>query len=165
MQEKEAAGDGEDGAAARGRRIRNLRPERHGLCWAGPEETDTHMGPTWAGPEETVSCSGGPLIWAGRRLRSPPLHEGRGLFFFYIFKKIKISKIYVRFEIFQKYSPVAPHRATGPKYNFFSSNLQRGPWKKNGGPVAPPRATTGPSPRARQGGLSPPSGDRSNPLI
>ena len=49
--------------------------------------------------------------------------------------------------------------------NFFSSNLQRGPWKKKGhvapqqatgGPVAHPRATTGPCPRARQGGLSPP---------
>ena len=25
-----------------------------------------------------------------------------------------------------------PHRATGPKCNFFSLNLQRGPWKKNG---------------------------------
>ena len=31
-----------------------------------------------------------------------------------------------------------PHRATGPMCNFFSSNLQRGPWKKKGGPVAPP---------------------------
>ena len=28
-------------------------------------------------------------------------------FFFFIFKKIKISKIYVCFEIFQKYTPVA----------------------------------------------------------
>jgi len=36
-----------------------------------------------------------------------------------------------------------------------------------GGPVAPPRATTGPSPRARQGSCrppSPPAGDRGNPL-
>ena len=47
-----------------------------------------------------------------------------------------------------------PHRATGPMCNFFSSNLQRGPWKKKGG-CRPPRATSGPSPRARQGGLSP----------
>ena len=65
--------------------------------------------------------------------------------------------------------------ATGLKCNFFS-NLQRSPWsKKKEGPVAPqratgglspsPRATAGPSPRARQGGLSPPSGDRGNPLI
>ena len=38
-------------------------------------------------------------------------------FFFFIFKKIKISKIYVHFEKFQKYPPVAPHRATGPKCN------------------------------------------------
>jgi hypothetical protein len=31
----------------------------------------------------------------------------RGGFFFFIFKKIKISKIYVRFGKFQKYTPVA----------------------------------------------------------
>ena len=31
------------------------------------------------------------------------------------------------------------HRATDPKCNFFSPNLQRSPWrKKKGGPVAPP---------------------------
>ena len=44
------------------------------------------------------------------------------------------------------------HRATGPKCNFFSLNLQRSPWrkKKEGGPVAPPNG--------RQGGLSPPLG-------
>jgi len=35
-------------------------------------------------------------------------------FFFFIFKKIKISKIYVHFGKFQKYTSVAPHRATGP---------------------------------------------------
>ena len=33
-----------------------------------------------------------------------------------------------------------PHRATGLKCNFFSSNSQWGPWKKKG-PVAPQRAT------------------------
>ena len=33
-----------------------------------------------------------------------------------------------------------------------------------GGLSPPSRATSGPSPRARQGGLSPPSGDRGNPL-
>ena len=68
-----------------------------------------------------------------------------------------------------KNTPRSPsQRATGPKCNFFSLNLQRGPWKKRGlsplpqpatgglSPVAPPRATNGPSPRARQGGLSPP---------
>ena len=30
-----------------------------------------------------------------------------------------------------------PHRATGPKCNFFSSNSQRDPWQKKGH-VAPP---------------------------
>ena len=62
-----------------------------------------------------------------------------------------------------------PHRATGPKCNFFL-NLQRGPWKKRGacrpcngrqGPVAPPRATSGRAhPRARQGPVAPSAGDR-----
>jgi hypothetical protein len=37
----------------------------------------------------------------------------RGDFFFFIFKKNKISKIYVRFEKLQKYTPVA-WGATGP---------------------------------------------------
>ena len=68
--------------------------------------------------------------------------ESRGAsfsgFFFFIFKKIKISKIYVGFGKFQKYTPVALWGATGLKCNFFSSNLQRSPWrKKNRGPVAP----------------------------
>ena len=33
-----------------------------------------------------------------------------GDFFFFILKKIKISKIYVRFEKFQKYTPIAHAR-------------------------------------------------------
>ena len=41
------------------------------------------------------------------------------VFSFLYFLKIKILKIYVRFEIFEKYPPVAPHRATGLKCNFF----------------------------------------------
>ena len=36
-----------------------------------------------------------------------------------------------------KNTPGRPHRATGPKCNFFSLNLQGGLWKKKG-PVAPP---------------------------
>ena len=35
------------------------------------------------------------------------------------------------------------HRATGPKCNFFSPNLQRSPWRKKGGPVAPPNGRQG----------------------
>jgi len=34
--------------------------------------------------------------------------QASGIFSFLYFLKIKISKIYVRFEIFQKYPPVAP---------------------------------------------------------
>ena len=66
-------------------------------------------------------------------------------------------------ENFKNIPRSSSHRATGPKYNFFSSNLQWSPWRKKGGLSPPPhgrhrppRATNGPGPRARQGGLSPP---------
>ena len=54
------------------------------------------------------------------------------------------------------------HRATGPKCNFFSSNLQRSPWrKKKGGPVAPQRATGAcRPPLGRQGPVARWGGDR-----
>jgi hypothetical protein len=79
---------------------------------------------------------------------SGPLHFR--VFFFFILKKIKISKIYVRFEKFQKY-PRSPPIGRHALSVFFSSNLQQGPWPKKGG-LSPPGG--------RQGGLSPPSGDR-----
>jgi len=41
--------------------------------------------------------------------------QARALFSFLYLKKIKISKIYIRFEIFQKYPRSPPHRATGLK--------------------------------------------------
>ena len=73
-------------------------------------------------------------------------------FFFFIFKKIKISKIYVGFGKFQKYTPVALWGATGLKCNFFSSNLQRSPWRKKRGGLSPPQRATGPCrpPQGRQ---------------
>ena len=47
-------------------------------------------------------------------------------------------------------------RATGPKCNFFSLNLQRGPWKK-GGPVAPPSGDRWAQPTGAAGGpVAPP---------
>ena len=98
------------------------------------------------------------------------------LFFFFIFKKIKISKIYVHFEIFQKYTPVAlwgrqalnviflfkfaTRSLAGKKMKGGKGGLSSPPNGRQGGPVAPPRATGGPRPQARQGGLSPPPGDR-----
>ena len=45
------------------------------------------------------------------------------------------------------------HRATGPKCNFFSSNLQRSPWKKKKWGACRP-------PNGRQGPVAHPSGDR-----
>ena len=52
--------------------------------------------------------------------------------------------------------PRSPYgEATGLKCNFFSSNLQRSPWrKKRGGPVAPP-------PNGRQAPVAHPRGDQS----
>jgi len=44
------------------------------------------------------------------------------------------------------------HRATGPKCNFFSSNLQRSPWRKKKGACRPPDG--------RQGPVAHPWGDR-----
>ena len=44
------------------------------------------------------------------------------------------------------------HRAKGPKCNFFSSNLQRSPWRKKKGACRPPNG--------RQGPVAHPSGDR-----
>ena len=73
-----------------------------------------------------------------------------------------------------KYFKNTPGRPTGPKCNFFSSNLQRGPWKKKG-PVAPPTGDRGacrpPSgdhwapPTGAAGGPVAPPGNRGNPLI
>ena len=84
-------------------------------------------------------------------------------FFFFIFKKIKISKIYVYFEKFQKYTPVALWGATGPKCNFFpqicNEILGRGRVRARGA-CRPPNgrqgATDGPHPQARQGACRPP---------
>ena len=52
---------------------------------------------------------------------------------------------------FQKYTPVALWGATGFKCNFFSSNLQRSPWRKKGA-CRPPNG--------RQDPVAPPTGDR-----
>ena len=59
-----------------------------------------------------------------------------------------------------KNTPGRPPRATGPKCNFFSSNLQRGPWQKKG-PVAHPTGdrSLSPTPRAT-GACRPLGGDR-----
>ena len=57
------------------------------------------------------------------------------------------------------------HRATGPKCNFFSSNLQRSPWRKKKGPVAPPTGDRGLSPTPRATGSCRPLGGRQAPLF
>ena len=79
--------------------------------------------------------------------------ETRAIFSFLYLKKIKISKIYVRFEIFQNY-PRSPYGGTtDPKCNFFSSNLQRGSWqKKCKGACRPPEGRLPPTLKALSSG-------------
>ena len=77
----------------------------------------------------------------------------RALFSFLYLKNIKISKIYVRFEIFQKYLRSPPHRATGLKCNFFFQIRKEVPGqKKMQGACRPPQRATG--------SCRPPRGDR-----
>ena len=73
-----------------------------------------------------------------------------------------------------KNTPGRPSRgATGPKCNFFSLNLQGGPWKKKGlsplngrqgGPVALPSGDRWAQPTGAAGGPVAPPGDRGKPL-
>ena len=89
------------------------------------------------------------MPWAVRLRRR---HMGHGpwdrsaiwrFFSFFILKKIKISKIYFHFKKYQKYPPVAPHRATGAKCNFFFQIRNEVPGQKK-----------------CKGAYRPPSGDR-----
>ena len=65
-------------------------------------------------------------------------------FFFFIFKKIKISKIYVRFGKFQKYTPVALWgRRDRAQMQFFFQICNEVPGVKKGGGLSPPQRATG----------------------
>ena len=55
------------------------------------------------------------------------------------------------------------HRATGPKCNFFSSNLQRSPWRKKGGACRPPTGDRGLSPTPGATGACRPLRGRQGP--
>ena len=57
------------------------------------------------------------------------------------------------------------HSATGPKCNFFSSNLQRSPWRKKGGACRPPTGDRGLSPTPRATGSCRPLGGDRPPLF
>ena len=78
-------------------------------------------------------------LW--KALESIAGRDNRAVFSFLYLKKI--SKIYVRFGNFQKYTPVALWGATGLKCIFFLQICNKVPGEKKGGPVAPPptRAT------------------------
>ena len=90
-----------------------------------------------------------------------------GAFFFFIFKKIKISKIYVCFEKFQKYTPVALWGQQALNVIFFLQICNEVPgWGRvrASGACRPPRATGGARPQTRQGGLSSPRGRQGGPV-
>ena len=85
------------------------------------------------------------------------------VFSFLYFKKIKISKIYIRFGKFQKYTPVALWGgATGLKCNFFLQICNEVPGEKKRGACRPPptgdRACR--PPQGRQGPVARWGGDR-----
>ena len=65
-------------------------------------------------------------------------------FFFFIFKKIKISKIYVGFGKFQKYTPVALWGGRhGSNVIFFFKFATKSLEKKKEGGLSPPQRATG----------------------
>ena len=89
------------------------------------------------------------------------------VFSFLYLKKIKISKLYVRFGKFQKYTPVTLWGATGLKCNFFLLQIyNKVPREKKEGacrprngrqdPVAHPRGDRGLSPVGGATGALPP---------
>ena len=82
----------------------------------------------------------------------------RPFFFFFIFFKNKNFKNIYLFWNISKIPTVAPHRATGLKCNFFSSNSQWGPWKKR--PCRPPSGDRWAQPTGAAGGPVAPPGDR-----
>ena len=111
----------------------------------------------------------------GRRSRAP----GRAIFSFLYLKKIKISKIYVGFEKFQKYTPVALWGRQTLNVIFFfkfaTRSLVEGareqggcrppPPGRQGGPVVPPSGDWGSPPTGATEGLSPSLGRPALPLL
>ena len=114
------------GAKPQARRHRSHRPGPASYAWGRPgHRTRNQLHRPDRAQLRDLACQ--PASEKGNRpQQARSVCRARDFFSFLYFLKIKISKIYVRFEIFQKY-PRSPHRATGPKCNFFSSNLQRGP--------------------------------------
>ena len=116
----------------------------------------------------------------GRQTAQPGFHDtsDERLFLFIFKKKIKISKIYVRFEKFQNY-PRSPYGgAPGPRCNFFLQicNEVHGRKKMKGALSPPPSGDRWPPPTGATGGpvaplpagdrgavAPPPSGDRAMP--
>ena len=87
--------------------------------------------------------SGQRLKWAGGENDSTA--GSLAVFSFLYFLKIKISKIYVRFEIFQKYARSPPIGRQALSVNFFLFKFAMRSLKKKG-PVAPPTGDRGLSP-------------------
>ena len=90
------------------------------------------------------------------------------VFSFLYLKKIKISKIYVGFGKFQKYTPVALWGRQGSNVIFFLQICNEVPGEKKGGACRPPNGRQAPvaHPRGDRpvgppgGPVAPPAGDR-----
>ena len=85
-------------------------------------------------------------------------------FSFLYLKKLKFQKYMSVLENFKNIPRSPSHRATGPKCNFFSPNLQRSPWRKKRGHVAPPTGDRGLSPTPGATGACRPLRGRQGPL-
>ena len=72
------------------------------------------------------------------RLDTSPNRSSYAVFSFLYLKKFKISKIYVRFGKFQKYTPVALWGRQGSNVIFFLQIYNKVPGGKKRGHVAPP---------------------------
>ena len=131
-----------------------------------PETTEIWMGhqPNWFGTKSIR-----PVCFFPSFASRPVLHFVDGLlvfqavFSFLYLKKLKFQKYMSVLENFKNIPRSPSHRATGPKCNFFSSNLQRSPCKKKGGPVAPPTGDRGLSPTPGATGACRPLRGRQGP--
>ena len=100
--------------------------------------------------------------WHSRQL-AHQFHFRSRFFLFYIFKKLKFQKYMSVLKYFKNIPRSLSIGRQAQSVIFFSSNLQRSPWRKKRGPVAPQRATGAcrpplgrQTPVARWGGDRPP---------
>ena len=116
-------------------------------------------------PAVRVSARAAQSSWASARSHRPSRRRWLRFFLFYIFSKLKFQKYMSVLKNF-KNIPRSPYGGRrGSNVNFFSSNLQRSPWRKKRGGLSPPQRATGPCrpPQGRQTPVARWGGDRLPP--